>query len=105
MESTKRNNSTLRNKNMEAEAAIKIQAGFRGYQVRKQLKQKNNPNGETNRRSVRRKSSGRTSEIQPKKQKENIDLQEKSAVKIQAGIRGFLVRRRVKKPNPSEESS
>lgn len=40
MEPTKRNNSTLRNKNMEAEAATKIQAGFRGYKVRKQLKMK-----------------------------------------------------------------
>lgn len=38
MESEKRNNSALVKKNMEAEAATKIQASFRGYQVRKQLK-------------------------------------------------------------------
>lgn len=40
MESEKRNNASMPKKNMEAEAATKIQAGFRGYQVRKQLKNK-----------------------------------------------------------------
>ena len=38
MESEKRNNSALVKKNTETEAATKIQASFRGYQVRKQLK-------------------------------------------------------------------
>lgn len=37
----KRNNAiNTDEKNMEAQAATKIQAGFRGYQVRKQLKAK-----------------------------------------------------------------
>lgn len=39
----KKNNAITNNvpeKNMEVEAATKIQAGFRGYQVRKQLKAK-----------------------------------------------------------------
>lgn len=41
METENRKNATInKKKDMEAEAAIKIQAGFRGYQVRKQLKQK-----------------------------------------------------------------
>lgn len=40
MESEKRNNASLPKRNMEVEAATKIQAGFRGYQVRKQLKNK-----------------------------------------------------------------
>lgn len=40
METEKRNNASTQKKNMEAEAATKIQAGFRGYQVRKQLKNK-----------------------------------------------------------------
>lgn len=40
MEAEKRKNATINKKDMEAEAATKIQAGFRGYQVRKQLKQK-----------------------------------------------------------------
>lgn len=46
METENRKNATINNNNkkkednMEAEAATKIQAGFRGYKVRKQLKQK-----------------------------------------------------------------
>lgn len=40
----KRNNAIITDeKNMEAQAATKIQAGFRGYQVRKQLKAKVSP--------------------------------------------------------------
>lgn len=34
------NSSIVKSKNAEVEAATKIQASFRGYQVRKQLKQK-----------------------------------------------------------------
>lgn len=40
MDTEKRNNSAIVKKNMESEAATKIQASFRGYQVRKQLKNK-----------------------------------------------------------------
>lgn len=40
MDQNKRvNSSIVKNKSVEAEAATKIQASFRGYQVRKQLKQ------------------------------------------------------------------
>lgn len=49
MESAKRNNATtspvvtsINPNSMEAAAATKIQAGFRGYQVRKQLRTTNN---------------------------------------------------------------
>lgn len=41
MEQNKRiNSSIVKSRSVEAEAATKIQASFRGYQVRKQLKQK-----------------------------------------------------------------
>lgn len=63
----------------------------------------------TLRRSLRRKSSGklRGSENTLKKQMDkSSDLEEKSATKIQAGIRGFLVRRRqTKAKNTSQKSS
>jgi hypothetical protein len=73
----------------EDDAAIKIQASFRGYRVRKNLKgsrkmnQKNCGNNP--------ESSGSSSEA-----KKDSNIQEKSATKIQAGIRGFLVRKRQK---------
>ncbi|KAF5308165.1 hypothetical protein FQR65_LT06345 [Abscondita terminalis] len=63
------------------------------------------------RRNVRRKSSGklRGSEKSkaPQAAKNNgSDLEEKSATKIQAGVRGFLVRRRQKKTKvPSSDES
>lgn len=52
------------------------------------------------RRQLRRKSSGRLTETNrtpQNKPKESNEIEEKSAVKIQAGVRGFLVRRRQKK--------
>ncbi|XP_030762555.1 uncharacterized protein PF11_0213-like [Sitophilus oryzae] len=77
-------------KQMEVEAATKIQAGFRGYQVRKQLKSKKTTADKTNpKKPLRRKNSSGDNK--------KDDLEEKSAVKIQAGVRGFLVRRRQKK--------
>ncbi|XP_050295007.1 titin-like isoform X2 [Anthonomus grandis grandis] len=98
----KRNNaiisSTTVEKNMEQEAATKIQAGFRGYQVRKQLKAKNASTVDQKRQL--RKRSSRENMKDPAK-----DLEEKSAVKIQAGVRGFLVRRRQKKTVNSSASA
>ncbi|CAH1188208.1 unnamed protein product [Phyllotreta striolata] len=83
---------------MEAQAAAKIQAGFRGYQVRKQLKLKNGSSDMTPaKKSSRSKLSGQDSSKCPSENCE--DIEEQSAVKIQAGIRGFLVRRRQKKLN------
>ncbi|KAK4885252.1 hypothetical protein RN001_001523 [Aquatica leii] len=106
MDANKRKNATIAEKNMEEHAATKIQASFRGYQVRKQLKLKNGGVDVNQRRNIRRKSSGKlrgsekTKASQPAKNK-CTDLEEKSATKIQAGIRGFLVRRRQKKAKVS----
>lgn len=86
-------------------AATKIQANFRGYRVRKQLKES----------TQRRRQSQQQQHQQPQHQQQNQQqhqehskskehlfkrqntretLEEKSATKIQAGIRGFLVRKR-----------
>ncbi|KAI4468617.1 iq calmodulin-binding motif [Holotrichia oblita] len=108
MDTEKRNNSTIVKKNMESEAATKIQASFRGYQVRKQLKNKVSKfcflarDNITNiKRTTRRKSLGRIADA--KSVNRQSDLEEQSATKIQAGIRGFLVRRRQKKTKPNSE--
>ncbi|XP_015609579.1 neuromodulin [Cephus cinctus] len=67
-------------------AATKIQAGFRGYRVRKQLKESKEDD---------KKVEGNATSPPPlKKQDTRAALEEKSATKIQAGVRGFLVRKR-----------
>lgn len=64
----------------EENAATKIQAGFRGYRLRKQLKEKGcNAKCDSNQII----------------QSDNRD-EEKSATTIQAGIRGYLVRKKQK---------
>lgn len=69
----------------EEDAATKIQAGFRGYRVRKQLRQSTNDcldfDDHLNGRRL--------------KSQKSLD-KEKCATKIQARIRGFLVRRKQK---------
>lgn len=88
----------------EEDAAIKIQAGFRGYRVRKQLKQNCNGNstamGQQNLRSAYDSTSyrneHRTDDMNGQcrfKSNKTLD-KEKCATKIQAGIRGFLVRKK-----------
>lgn len=87
----------------EEDAATKIQAGFRGYRVRKQLKENLNSNRNqiTNASSYRRNNSmqrnndRKTSNGYTLKSKKSID-EEKCATKIQAGVRGFLVRKKQK---------
>ncbi|XP_014205924.1 uncharacterized protein KIAA1683 homolog [Copidosoma floridanum] len=64
-------------------AAAKIQAGFRGYRVRKQLQE------ERKAKEIGADALDDTMEEQPGRA-----LEEKSATKIQAGVRGFLVRKR-----------
>lgn len=74
-------------------AATKIQAGFRGYRVRKQLKESNSYSSKGNSDSdfddITNCSPPTLKGSDPKN-----SLEEKSATKIQAGIRGFLVRKR-----------
>lgn len=67
----------------EDDAATKIQAGFRGYRVRKQLQRSNQSRAAKENESTNGLQNGSV-------------LEEKSATKIQAGIRGFLVRKRQK---------
>ncbi|KAF7408262.1 hypothetical protein HZH66_002799 [Vespula vulgaris] len=72
-------------------AATKIQANFRGYRVRKQLKETQQPY-QKRQQSDDESTSSSTSTL--KRQNTREALEEKSATKIQAGIRGFLVRKR-----------
>lgn len=87
----------------EEDAAIKIQAGFRGYRVRKQLKQ--NCNGNSGIGPNQRNANNTTSYRNDHRNIDDINGQsrfksqkaldkEKCATKIQAGIRGFLVRKK-----------
>lgn len=69
----------------EEDAATKIQAGFRGYRVRKQLRQPTSDCIDCD-----DQLNGRRLKSQKSMEKE------KCATKIQARIRGFLVRRKQK---------
>lgn len=73
-------------------AASKIQAGFRGYKVRKQLREKtiHNKNGPRSQGS-RPQSANQVTEA---KAIPASDLEEQSATKIQASVRGYLVRKK-----------
>lgn len=73
----------------EENAATKIQANFRGYRVRKQLKDTSPI--VTNAETV-------DGNIETSKIDGDVKLKEedKSATKIQAGVRGFLVRKKQK---------
>lgn len=86
-------------------AATKIQANFRGYRVRKRFEEsKKNAKGDSQPSSAIVGECEQTqddyeqekaeSSIPMKENTEKISLKEKSATKIQAGVRGFLVRKR-----------
>lgn len=78
----------------EDDAATKIQAGFRGYRVRKQMRQTRSSGS-----SGSAATSSGSSQVQrsPRVAKKvTTPLEDKSAAKIQAGVRGFLVRKRQK---------
>ncbi|XP_055322117.1 IQ domain-containing protein N [Sitodiplosis mosellana] len=85
----------------EEDAATKIQANFRGYRVRKQLKQSCNGNlasGQSNQRNTNNATAYRNERLEETngqrfKSSKSLD-KEKCATKIQAGIRGFLVRKK-----------
>lgn len=98
----------------EESAAIKIQAGFRGYRVRKQLYRLNksgaNSSSSSN-RSKGRQSSSRPSALRRQQQQRAMEerlqqegqqtadgqtVEDRCATKIQAGFRGFLVRKKQK---------
>ncbi|KAG8312780.1 hypothetical protein J6590_015964 [Homalodisca vitripennis] len=68
------------------QAAAKIQAGFRGYKVRKEMK-----NGRS------RRSSNPEQGEAPQRIQHSGSVEESAATKIQAGVRGFLVRRKYQK--------
>jgi myosin heavy subunit len=76
-------------------AASKIQAGFRGYKVRKQLREnaEDKKNGPRNQGS-RPQSSNQKEDVKATNQTSAGDIEERSATKIQAGVRGYLVRKR-----------
>ncbi|XP_014487049.1 PREDICTED: putative uncharacterized protein DDB_G0274435 isoform X1 [Dinoponera quadriceps] len=93
-------------------AATKIQANFRGYRVRKQLKESSTSQRRRQQPSQQQQQQQRQQvkqrdqqQREPREQAKPKDaflkrqntreaLEEKSATKIQAGIRGFLVRKR-----------
>ncbi|XP_017005102.2 abnormal spindle-like microcephaly-associated protein homolog [Drosophila takahashii] len=98
----------------EESAAIKIQAGFRGYRVRKEIHRSSksaNPRLSTNnsRRNQRQRpknnalmenqaNSGKPRTVDQEATSENggKSVEDRCATKIQAGFRGFLVRKKQK---------
>lgn len=78
----------------EEDAATRIQAGFRGYRVRKQLKETENDCPMENHTNGLLKN--RTNGESKPKLKSTKSVEERCATKIQAGIRGFLVRKKQK---------
>ncbi|KAH8347098.1 hypothetical protein KR059_005179 [Drosophila kikkawai] len=95
----------------EESAAIKIQAGFRGYRVRKQIHRNSKSNSNTRRNQRQRPQNNALMENQgnssrpsnatsndPKANGENggKSVEDRCATKIQAGFRGFLVRKKQK---------
>lgn len=83
----------------EENAATKIQANFRGYRVRKQMK--NTPTSTSASGSINNASAAASlrgsEEVGAKRLGKDSDpAEDKSAIKIQAGIRGYLVRKKQK---------
>jgi myosin heavy subunit len=69
----------------EDDAASKIQAGWKGYRVRKQLKN-----------SRKSKSNQQNGHNVLKRSSENMTIEEKSATTIQKTFRGFKIRKELK---------
>lgn len=77
----------------EENAATKIQANFRGYRVRKQMKDTPGSNEDSGARAI---STNASDVAAATKKGVIVGEEEKSATKIQAGVRGFLVRKKQK---------
>ncbi|XP_076666409.1 uncharacterized protein LOC143368000 [Andrena cerasifolii] len=102
------NNSNAENMTKANVAATRIQANFRGYRVRKRLKELNQDLGlessgtavldrEREQRRLRKErleGGGGRSTIPSEENAAKESLEEQSATKIQARVRGFLVRKR-----------
>uniref|UniRef100_A0A182JQ75 Uncharacterized protein n=1 Tax=Anopheles christyi TaxID=43041 RepID=A0A182JQ75_9DIPT len=75
----------------EDDAATKIQAGFRGYRVRKQMRGQGKGSITTSAGMASGIGAG-TGSGAPS----SVTVEDKSATKIQANVRGFLVRKKQK---------
>lgn len=86
----------------EENAAIKIQAGFRGYRVRKQLRRQRPSNGYyraiQNMAANNSSENGNAAHLRDERSSgsEGSSIEDKCATKIQANVRGFLVRKKQK---------
>ncbi|XP_001604168.1 abnormal spindle-like microcephaly-associated protein homolog [Nasonia vitripennis] len=77
-------------------AAAKIQAGFRGYRVRKRLQEekKAKEKNQNDEASADSEEESHQDHMENSNKSNDGLLEDKSATKIQAGIRGYLVRKR-----------
>ncbi|XP_016989995.1 abnormal spindle-like microcephaly-associated protein homolog [Drosophila rhopaloa] len=93
----------------EESAAIKIQAGFRGYRVRKEIHRSSKSNNSHTRRNQRQRPKNNAlmenqgnqprpngGDQQASSENGGKSVEDRSATKIQAGFRGFLVRKKQK---------